>query len=238
MVGQNLLLRVVTRLVAVTIITVLVSCAETQTTYFPLELGRQWHYKVDKSTMDGMVTQKYLLETIPSIEIDGVLVSTKQTFNGHQFFYRVDERGVSRIAYRLNGTREIQTQTPILIVLPQDLRIGTSWQQPTNTSALESSAPPWESLFRIDESVEMKYVIESIDDVITVPAGKFTQCIRVFGAGAKTTSIGSYIGQTTIGIEVTEWYAPNVGLVLSRRTERSDATPLNAGSIVMELESY
>lgn len=206
--------------------------------YFPLEPGRHWQYKIEKNTMDGRVTQKYLLETVPPKDFNGVTVGAKQTLNGHQFYYRVDERGVSRVGYQLNGTSSIQSQTPTLLVLPRDLHVGQSWQQPTQTSALESSGAPWETLFRVDESVEMTYVIESIDDEISVSAGRFDKCVRVFGSGTTTANIGSYIGQTTVGIEVTEWYAPNIGLVMSRRSEQSDAALLSSGSLAMELEFY
>jgi len=222
----------------VVFVSLIIGCTETQMTYFPLEAGRHWQYRIEKTTMDGKITQKYLLETTEPQQWDGVVVSAKQTLDGHQYFFRADDQGVKRIAYRPKDAQKIQPQIPTLRILPADIRVGSAWQQPIKTSALESSGPPWESRFRVDAAVPMDYVIESIDDVVRVSAGEFKGCVRVFGSGETTTSVGSYIGQITIRVEVTRWYAPNLGLVRSQRIEHSDAAPLDSGMIEMELESY
>jgi hypothetical protein len=213
-------------------------CGDQATSYFPLDDGRYWQYRIHRTTMDGSVTQKYLIETLPSRELNGAKVNAKQTIDGHQYFYHADTTGVRRVAQKLRTDAEILLNTPHDIVLPADPIIGANWQQVSQTSVLESAHAPWESLYRLAQPVTLDYVVESTSETVHVSAGTFDDCLRVVGHGKVAVEIGNYIGRAEIAVTVTEWYAPGVGLVRSERSETTDAAALKHGALVMELESY
>jgi len=222
----------------VTLLGVLAACEGANPSYFPLDDGRYWQYQIEKTTMDGAVTQKYLLQTIAVQTINDLRVSGQRTVDGNIYFYQTDANGVRRIGHQVDGGAEIEAQDPALIVLPNDPKIGSQWTQLTHTKVLENSGPPWETLFRIIEPVQMDYKISSTNDTINVPAGEFRGCLKVSGFGSVNVDVGNYIGRMQISVEITQWYAPSVGLVRSHRVESTDASALTGGSLMMELESY
>jgi len=214
------------------------ACGRQSAGYFPLEAGRYWQYTVQRTTMDGSVTQKYLIQTTPGSTLDGVEVHAKQTVDGSQYFYRTTAEGIRRIAQKLRGDSALVRNDPAPTVLPADLKVGAGWQQASRTSVLENTGPPWEKLFQITEPITLDYTIESVSETVRVPAGEFHDCLRVAGRGRVSADVGNFIGRADITVSVTEWYAPGVGLVRSRRLETTDAQSLNRGELLMELETY
>ena len=216
----------------------LAGCGDSEVDYFPLDSDRYWQYRIERTTMDGTVTQKYLLEALPAQILDEIEVVAKRTVDGHQYFYRRDELGVHRIARKLRDQAEIEADTPAVLVLPSKLEVGVSWQERSVTSVLENSGPPWETLFRLIHPITLTYTVESVDDDVAVKAGEFRHCLRIVANGKATADVGNYVGKTDIQVHNIDWYAPNVGLVRSERRETSSSTPLGAGSISLELESF
>jgi len=214
------------------------ACDQRPTNYYPLDVDRRWHYTIERTTMDGTVTQKYLTQTLPYQNWNGIRIVAKNTVSDHRYYYRIDGDGVRRVARKLRTDKHIQAVDPSHIVLPADIRSGATWQRSTQTIVLENAGPPWETPFRITQTVILDYTIESVTDVVHVPAGEFHDCLRVVGSGLIDAEIGNYIGRTVISVTVTEWYAPNVGLVRLQRIETTDAEALNYGALKMELESY
>ena len=214
------------------------ACDTGPVNYFPLDPNRYWQYDVVRTTMDGGKKQKYLIETRPVREWNGSPVHVRQTVDGHQFFYREHADGINRVARKLRA-EEIATATePAVLVLPRSPVVGASWRQASQTAVLENTGPPWETLFRITQPVELDFTVASMSDTVRVLAGEFSDCLRVVGHGRFSTDVENYIGRAEISVSVTEWYAPNVGLVRSERVETTDAEALNHGSIIMELASY
>ena len=215
------------------------ACDRGATTFFPLDAERYWQYTVRRTTMDGTVTQKYLIATeASSRDWNGTSVRAKRTVDGSEYYYRVDDTGVMRVAQKLRSDADVSAADPAVMVLPANPSVGASWRQPTFTSVLENTGPPWETLFRITKPVTLDYVIESTSDTVDVPAGRFSGCVRAVGNGRFNADVGNYIGRTDINVRVTDWYAPDVGLVRSERIETTSADALNYGALVMELEVF
>lgn len=206
--------------------------------YFPLDAGHYWHYSIQRTTMDGEVTQKYIIETLKPRPLNGARVNAKRTVDGNEFYYRQTPSGIVRVGRKRRHESEIEQNQPHSVVLPANLAVGSRWQRESHTSVLENTGPPWETLFRITEAVELSYVIETNLAHVSVPAGEFEQCLKVVATGRANTDVGNYIGHAEITVEVTDWYAPGVGLVRSERIETTDAKAIDRGTIVMELESY
>jgi hypothetical protein len=226
------------RVAAAALLISLGACDREPASYFPLEPDRYWQYDVVRTTMDGSKNQKYLIETRAPREWNGATVHVRQTVDGHQFFYRRQADGINRVARKLSAEATATATEPAILVLPRAPAVGDSWRQLSHTAVLENTGPPWETLFRIMHPVELDFTVASTSDTVRVGAGNFSDCLRVVGHGRFSADVGNYIGRAEISVNVTEWYAPNVGLVRSERTETTNAQALSHGSIVMELASY
>ncbi len=224
--------------VLVALIAVLGACDNGPANYFPLDPDRYWQYDVVRTTMDGRNKQKYLIETRPPREWNGHRVQVRQTVDGHLFFYREHADGINRVARKLRAEEAVTATDPAVLVLPRSPVVGASWSQASHTAVLENTGPPWETLFRITQPVDLDFTVASTSDTVRVGAGEFNGCLRVVGSGRFSADVGNYIGRAEINVSITEWYAPNVGLVRSERIETTDAKALNHGSIVMELAAY
>jgi len=224
--------------VLVVLIAVLGACDNGPANYFPLDPDRYWQYDVVRTTMDGRNKQKYLIETRPAREWNGHHVQVRQTVDGHLFFYREHADGINRVARKLRAEAAVTATDPAVLVLPRSPVVGASWRQASHTAVLENTGPPWETLFRITQPVDLDFTVASTSDTIRVGAGEFNGCLRVVGNGRFSADVGHYIGRADISVSVPGWYAPNVGLVRSERIETTDAKALDHGSIVMELAAY
>lgn len=215
--------------------------------YFPLEPGMTWRYHLDVTTMDGTQTQKHLIQASASRQWNGQSLPVRRTIDGTWLFYRKTDTGVYLAGYQnadYPAPEAIADARQLLLHLP--LELGTTWSSETETIALFRTGPPQRTEYRITVPVLMHYSVESIDDVVTVPAGRFYNCIRVQGTGIRRQiDAGNYIGRTNITIEKTDWYAPGIGLVKSVREESTSNRVLNhgehqifAGRVEMALESF
>jgi hypothetical protein len=195
--------------------------------YFPLHAGVAWQYRVLRTTMDGAHEMRHIVSAVAPGDALPASVGRRITLGGQRYDYQIGESGIHRLT--ANGNE---------LVLPRLLAAGSTWQAAGQTVVLESSAAPWESLFRVRVALAMNYRIQALDARVDTPAGRFENCVLVSGRGTADTDIGGYIGQTRIEIESREWYAPDVGLVRMEREERSDAAALRRGALVVELDRW
>ena len=121
--------------------------------------------------------------------------------------------------------------------MPHEPKISQQWPGVSRTAVLENTGPPWETLFRVDVSVDMQYRVEATAERVITPAGAFDDCVLIAGHGAASADVGNYIGRTEITVTSREWFAPDVGLVRMEREETTTASAISGGSLVMELEA-
>ena len=69
--------------------------------------------------------------------------------------------------------------------------------------------------------MSLTYRIVSTTETVTVPAGNYTNCVKVSASGESSGTYDFGFRRLPIRqkINVDSWYAPGVGLVLSTRTE-------------------
>jgi len=202
-------------------------------TFFPLEAGRHWHYRVERTTMDGTRELRYAVSSLPATDFEGTRAAVRATVDGRRSFYREEADGIYRLGVlptAAAGGREL--------VLPRPLAADSNWRARTTTSVLENTGPPWETLFRISVPVDLEYAVTALDATVTTPAGTFDDCLVVRGHGTASADVGNYIGRTDIEITSTEWFAPGVGLVRLERTERTGASALDHGRLLLELATW
>ena len=162
--------------------------------------------------------EKHLQKSIEAMleprKIEGELYYPKKRADGRTDYYQRRDGALFRF------DPESKTST---LVLKEPVEVGTSWQSPSRIRFLEVTGAFEQTYNRkIKEAIVMEYRIESIDDIVTVPAGKFTNSIRVNGKGSLYGGGGSlkeFMDLDTINIETIDWYVPGVGLVKSMRKE-------------------
>lgn len=206
--------------------------------YFPLQPGYSWQYRVLRTTMDGARELRHALsvpEPAPNAPAD---LHVRATLDGQRTLYRDTEDGIYRVGIERRRGRRLPEDEEQQLVLPRDLDAAREWRGKSTTQLIESSAAPWESLFRVQVPVEMHYHVAARDEEVDTPAGRFTRCVRVDGAGETRTDVGSGLGETSINVSTREWYAPGVGLVRLERDETTSAKALARGSLVMELDGW
>lgn len=209
------------------------SACENTISYFPLKKKLHSHYQIKIHTMNGSRLEKYSIQNQPPIKNETLILYPRQTGDDARIFYRQDENWIYRHASQtVNG--KIRLESPPIKILPKTPSIGMQWLQRSRTFLLEKSGPPQDTLFKIQEPINLHFSIAAMDERIQVPAGVFENCLRVEATGKRNANVGNYVGKITITIRQTHWYAPGVGLIKSERTEQTDNASINKGRFIME----
>ena len=228
------------RIAAVLALLTLAGCGDRNdgSDYFPLTPGSQWQYRVERTTMDGVRQLRYFIEVSPPAPDQPAELRSRVTLDGQRFLYKLTDEGIYRLGVQRRRGEPLAEDTQRQMVMPAKLTLDQQWQARGPTTVLESSAPPWESLFRVQVPVDMHYRVASLDADITTPAGDFEHCLLVSGRGTADADFGNGIGAASIEVSSHEWYAPNIGLVRMEHHERTSAKALSAGAVVMELDNW
>ncbi len=214
------------------------ACNETDIEYFPLNEGKHWQYRVILHDMDVEKKYKqYVINETPHI-IDGSKIFTREVNDGTQYLYESTEEGIRRVGVKRKLDINTVLEKEDFYAIKYPIEIGTSWEQETITGVLEVVIAPFRRHYALHTPVQMKYTIESIDESLKVPAGRFEKCIKVAGLGTTKVEAEKTIGIIDVTVESSDWYCPNVGLVKSQRDERTTSTVLVKGDFLMELESF
>jgi len=174
--------------------------------YFPMSVGSTWAYRVTNAA--GMTADR--MTTVEALEPAGGTVGPvafrirnealgSTTINWEQL------SGMVVVRYRqnmLDATAKLlldKTYTPSSVVFDESaahLMAGATW----NEAYAETQAPVTGQPKTSQESV--KWTVEAVDDVVTVPAGTFT-CVRVRRHHASSTNPADEVN----------WYATGTGSV-------------------------
>lgn len=237
---------IVIRSLFLTTCLVLQSCESkiSDTPYFPLEEGLKWEYQISQKLSGGsaVVKRPFTLENLGRSKIkngkeiyDAYL---RQTSDGNVYYFVSDNSGMHRVAKRTVVEFAPRFDEVIRKVLPsqQMLDIGQLWNVDTSLYVMHSR-PDYNNDLS-DKRPSMVFEVESLDDTVDVPAGRFENCIRVEGYASVTLYADARIGYIKVPILQTEWYAPNVGLVKMIRSEVIDSMVYQGGVHTFELTKF
>ena len=211
-------------------------CGRQSDSYYPLARGWSWAYAVHIKTKSGARKFRYVVENVGEGKLDGHAVAVQRAANGAQRYYRDDASGVLWVGETMPDEKPIVFSPP-RIVLPSPADTSTpAWTNEEYTTALQGFGPPKGPLhIDISEKLTMRYVVQSVDDVVEVPAGRFEHCLRLHGEGETVANIVKPVGRTTITASTTQWFAPGIGLVKAVRDETTSSSTIPAGEWRMEL---
>ena len=199
--------------------------AQTATDYYPLSVGSTWITKRIHTGRNAKPSSmsKQLIDFIGEDGLIGVKSSPeaqsdskascgwyKKDTNGDVFYCKL---GVypnpTIVKFKLNVPMVIaEWNPPKLVIDASELKKGGSWEY--QDEIFRTVSPD----STVEETVTSTSIVDSVNETVTVPAGTFTNCIKV-----RCTAITNF-GDTT-GV-YTSFYAPGVGSVLSIRDYPED----------------
>lgn len=206
--------------------------------YFPLKPGFNWEYALHSKTMLFESHAKYIVDNIGPAMRDNVRTAAQKVQGGNVYYYRIEPDGIHRIGIRRAEGSTLKDSKRDLLVLPSTLNVGASWSQATVTGVLQTEVDPFRRIYNLRATVPMTYTVESVADIVRVPAGRFTHCLKVHGAGNVRVRPDKTLGLLSVHVENTDWYAPGVGLVKTVRRESTDNHWLANGRYTLELVRF
>ena len=196
--------------------------------YFPLDKGRRWEYQIlskEGGGWEGILGEsktsgKVIVTNFPQRELKGEIVTPQQveykawgSISTSFWFYIEDQGGVYEFAYQKPEDIEPKIIHDYIIKYP--IKVGNIWQE-TETSA-----------FKPEISIPVESTIESINEVVTVPAGTFEDCLKIKTVGFAEKVTGKWLGEeekVRIDREWYKWFAPGVGLIKEIFKEKKTQT--------------
>jgi hypothetical protein len=174
------------------------ACSKAPTTYFPLGEGRTWNYQASVETgLGGKQAVTLIVTNLAARELKGKKVTPQkdeiQILGESQFSFEYmaeDEKGIYTFAEQGSNDAEPKLKVSPCYNLKKPLRVGNSWDTTLDLGG--------------GRSVPAKATVESVDEVVDVPAGTFKGCVKV----RVTATVAEAKGRDQYS-----WYAQSIGLV-------------------------
>lgn len=208
-------------------------------TLFPLEPGHRWTYTQVKELEDGRnESAPLVMQTLSTESYEGATAYRRQSTDGVDYWLRRDETGVYRVASKYIFDEEPRKDPEPRYVLKAPLAKGTEWQVPASSYVLVRSQGYQLEIRHDNAPIQMRYVIEALDDKVSTAAGDFEACLRVQGKGSVRLYTDGSTGWKDMPLISTEWYCPGPGLVKLIREEPAQSSFLTGGKLTLELQEW
>lgn len=211
-----------------------------QDTYFPLDDGRSWTYRVTKNLDEAQEPSIDMLELSARglQDVDGKPAQRRHSDNGVDYWFRSDASGIFRVASKNALDKELKTDNPPRYVLKKPYAIGTQWEASTVAYILQRKNEVPKEIRYTHKPVMMVYRIEALDEKVETASGAFEGCIRVLGEAKIKLYVDALFSWRDMPLFSTEWYCPKVGLVRVERVETSPSRTLRGGTMTVDLVQW
>jgi hypothetical protein len=208
--------------------------------FFPLNEGRSWDYRVTKKLSDDSDPQIDRLNFTARGQqtLDSGPAMRRHSDNGVDYWLRSDDSGIYRVASKNPLENDPKADNPPRYVLRKPFVIGTQWEASTVAYVLQRRNEVPKEIRYTQKPVMMTFRIDALAEKIETPAGKFDGCIRVAGEAKIKLYVDAQFAWRDIPLFSTEWYCPGVGLVRMERVETSPSKFMIGGSMSLELTSW
>lgn len=207
---------------------------------FPLEPGRRWVYDV-RSEWENKASERLERTIVTRGEApvpQGGQAWVRRSEDGVEWYLRVDDSGVFRVATRTDLEAEPTADSAPRYVLKAPIAAGTTWTAPTAPYLLRRHAEFPPEIRHTHPSVNMTYTIESVEETVQTPAGRFEGCVKVVGQATLKLFADPVSGWRDMPLTSTEWYCKGPGLVKVLRAEPAQSTFLTGGTMTLELTEW
>lgn len=210
------------------------------TDYFPLDKGLSWKYRYQLITPSDKQKQGiYTVTNLGETEVNNHKVTIRRTNDGRDYYLMQKPDGIYRYASRTLFETDPVIDDPMRMVLPLPYFDDAErrWSSTTTSYVIHMVSASTITSANTIKDFMMSYQIVSRNETVSVPAGKFENCLLVEGDATLTMFADPLIGYQDIPIKTREWYAPGVGLVKLERTEPLDTRVFKGGKYLIELKS-
>ena len=203
--------------------------------WFPLRAGDVAHYAVTYSGDVKQGQEVWTLRTQGPVRFEDESLMTRHHSQGVAYVFKVDDKGVRRVAQQTDLDREPQADHPQRWVLKAPYQVGTEWSTPSVPYLLQRKNEYPREL-KHSHSTLMHWRIESVSDSVTTAQGQtFSPCLKVVGTGHLNLYTDPVNGFSDVPLISREWYCRHVGLVKFEREERVSAGFLLGGLLSAEM---
>ena len=211
---------------------------------FPLAAGKRWTYQIE-TVYDAPDTKttvhKLEMHNLGSSELsDGTKAWVRRSSNGHEYWLVTDDSGIQRVAMK-SPTKDlaVMDEEP-RTVLPQPLKVGTTWKIPTVPYFLRrrNENPSEFRYVSKYQNLPMVFTVADMNVKISTPAGDFENCTRVDGTMEMMLWNDAIFAYKPTPILSREWFCPGVGLVQVEREEPTTAKLFQGGTMRMTLMKF
>ena len=160
----------------------LTGCSESNNTYFPLGEVKSWSYKVE---IQPEVEKKTIYKKVnlslgkKKLEINGEknIIYPFLREDGSFFFYNIEKDGVFRKGFAFSKDNKINIEKKRRVVLPYPQNIGQKWSVESKTYLILKRYPYYD--YRATTNFKINYEIISMDETVSTPVGKFSNCLYI-----------------------------------------------------------
>ena len=208
--------------------------------FFPLDEGRSWNYRVTKKVGEDSEPQIDRLNFTAKGQqtLDSGPAMRRHSDNGVDYWLRSDDSGIYRVASKNPLENDPKADNPPRYVLRKPFVVGTQWEASTVAYILQRRNQVPKEIRYTQKPVMMTYRIDALAQKVETDAGKFEGCIRVAGEAKIKLYVDAQFAWRDIPLFSTEWYCPGVGLVRMERVETSPSKFMLGGSMSLELTSW
>jgi hypothetical protein len=242
-VKHSAIIRILSRGLSCVALSCVIACssnAQVGDPMFPLTEGRTWKYHSVIAYDDGSepLHEDLVLTARGSEKVGEQTAWRRRSDHGVDYWLRFDETGTFRVAAKTDVDPDPKLDATLRYVLKKPYEVGTEWVVPTSAFVLEKPNEFRRQFRTIYKPFPMKFRIESTNEKVETPAGKFDSCLKVAGIA----TIKLYVDATGVWDDVpllsTEWYCPNVGLTQIVRREKSTSKLIRGGELTMKLVAW
>lgn len=213
------------------------ACEKNDTSYFPLDENLRWQYNIEKRTVEGSTQIKDIVQNMGQTDSDVEDLYLFQSVSGTKFKVRHSKELVElHEQLSANDKGKAHGSGPT-IILTYPLKPGSSWKSRLTTSTIATHD---RKAGEVIESIPVSVSIESLEDTVSVAAGKYRNCMKVVSKGEKLIQKGTYAYHDTMTITINNirWYAPGVGLVKEEHLESSSVLEYPESGYTKTLDKF
>jgi len=203
--------------------------------YWPTREGFKKEFKMHIKRGDETKEAKLEVAISPKTDLNGTEVQTETSIftieNGGSVsaknFFAENDQGVKIVASQtsLETSPNLRQEDTWLLKYP--LAVGATWTKKEEVRPL-----------KVKVSVPITCVIEKMDDVVTVPAGTFKNCMKIKQSYSGKINSDSSGDNPTVTVESYSWFAPGLGNIKNSYTVKCSNPEMGGGESQSEMVAY
>lgn len=204
--------------------------------WFPLRPGNEQKLVVRYQMDEPRDAEAWVMRVDEPAVFQDQSVAVRHHSAGVNYYLKVDDQGVRRIATRTDIDNEATPDTEPVWVLKAPYAVGTEWTTVTVPYLLQRRNEHPRDL-KYSHKAQMTWRIEAVDDVVTLADGSAIRpCLRVVGLARLNLYTDPVNGFTDVPLISREWYCKDQGLVKFDREEKVPQGFITGGVLRAELQ--